>query len=242
MNASEKFPVLLDGARRAPHPMASRDHNGDGAPDPPRRPPLPSPPPPSPPSPDRTPEPMRDPPHPEHPDPVREPPSDRPPRAVTSAGIEARHLPRLSAFPNPHLPLSTLRPHPYECVRMTRGRRSRISAQSPAASCSRYECIYWMRRHERPLRGANWKPSLLQRATTRLAVWWRPIARCNFYCRRLPRLVQKRKSNGKPRVRTQRRLRDNVVAVLARRSLSADFTPVSLMQLYAELFCGSKYS
>ena len=171
MNASEKFPVLLDVARRALHPMASRDHSGDGAPDPPRRPPLPSPPPPSPspPSPDRTPEPMRDPPHPEHPDPVREPlwpepvrdpphpehpdpvqeppwpepvrdphrpehpdpvrepPSDRPPGAVTSALIEARHLPRLFAFPSPHLPLSTLRPHPYECVRMTRGRRSWLS-------------------------------------------------------------------------------------------------------------------
>ena len=153
MNASEKFPVLLDVAKkRALHPMASRDHSGDGAQDTPRRPPLPSPlpPSPSPPSPDRTPEPMRDPPHPEHPDPVqepswpepvrdphrpvhpdpvREPPSDRPPGVVTSARIEARHLPRLFAFPSPHLPLSTLRPHPYECVRMTRGRRSWLSFQ-----------------------------------------------------------------------------------------------------------------
>ena len=100
MNAYEKFPALLDGARRALHPMAFRDHSGDGAQDPPRRPPLPSPPPPSPPSPDRTPEPRRDPPHPEHPDPVREPPSDRPPGAVTSARIEARQRPRLFAFPS----------------------------------------------------------------------------------------------------------------------------------------------
>ena len=56
--------------------MASRDRSGDGAQDPPSRPPLPSPPsPPSPstPSPDRTPEPMRDPPLTERPDPVREP-------------------------------------------------------------------------------------------------------------------------------------------------------------------------
>ena len=150
MNAYEKFPVLLDGARSALHPMASRDHSADRAPDPPRRPPLPSPPPPSPPSPDRTPEPMRDPPHPEHPapvreppwpepvrdpphpehpDPVREPPSDRPPGAVTSTRIEARQRPRLFAFSGLHLPLSTLRPHPYECVRMTRGHRSWLSFQ-----------------------------------------------------------------------------------------------------------------
>ena len=101
--------------------MASRNHSGDGAQDPPSRPPLPSPAPPSPPSPDRTPEPMRDPPHPEHPDPVREPPwpepvrdphrpehpdpvreppSDRPPGAVTSARIEARQRPRLFAVPS----------------------------------------------------------------------------------------------------------------------------------------------
>ena len=71
MNAPEKFPVLLDAARRAVRPMASCDHSDDGAQDPPSR--APSPPPPSPPSPDRRPEPMRDPPHPEHPDPVREP-------------------------------------------------------------------------------------------------------------------------------------------------------------------------
>ena len=49
------------------------------------------------------PEPVRDPHLPEHPDPVREPPSDRPPGAVTSAGIGARHLPRVFAFPSPHL-------------------------------------------------------------------------------------------------------------------------------------------
>ena len=75
MNACDKFPVLLDGARRALHPMASRDHSGDGAQEPPSRPPLPSPPPP-----ERTPEPMRDPPQPEHPDPVREPPWPEPMR------------------------------------------------------------------------------------------------------------------------------------------------------------------
>ena len=28
-----------------------------------------------------------------------------------------------------HVPLSTLRPHPYECARMTRGRRSWLSLQ-----------------------------------------------------------------------------------------------------------------
>ena len=75
MNASDKFPVLLDAGRRALHPMASGGHRGDGAQVPPKRPPSPSP---SPPSPDRTPKPIREPHRPEPPDPVREPPWPEP--------------------------------------------------------------------------------------------------------------------------------------------------------------------
>ena len=33
------------------------------------------------------------------------------------------------SIPGPHVPLSTLRPHPYECARMTQGRRSWLSFQ-----------------------------------------------------------------------------------------------------------------
>ena len=118
MNDPETFPVLLDAARRPVRPMASGNHSGDGAQDPPSRAPLPPPPPPppsppspSPPSPDTRPEPMRDPPRPDDPDPereppwpepvrdpphpddpdsVREPPFDRSPAAVTFARIQVR--------------------------------------------------------------------------------------------------------------------------------------------------------
>jgi len=44
------------------------------------------------------------------------------------ATLAAGHVLR-GSIPGPRVPLSTLRPHPHECARMTRGRRSWLSLQ-----------------------------------------------------------------------------------------------------------------